>query len=72
MVKYWKRESLVDGSIIALYKVEEDSKETKCYFYKNGNWQEDKSGSILTKVMWEDDYDFISEAEANHILKQRI
>ena len=68
-VKYWKRESLVDGSILALFKVENNDGEEKGYYYKNGKWSLDESGEIPVKVMWEDDYDCISEAEANNIIK---
>lgn len=61
---YWKRESLVDGRILALFKEENG----KGYYYKNGEWHED--ADVITKAKWEDDYEVISEAEANQIMKQ--
>lgn len=55
---YWIKESLFDGRVIAVYKVEHDYN-TK--YYKNGEWH-----SCPTK--WElgvdDDYDNVSEEEA--------
>lgn len=65
---YWKRESLVDGRIIALFKIEKSEKEMSGYIYKNGGWQE--YDAIVAKAGWDDDYDCITEAEANKIMKQ--
>ena len=66
MVKYWKRESLVDGNIVALFKIETDNAGMTGYIYKNGKWKE--YPQIVAKAGYDDDYDFISEAEAKQIL----
>lgn len=65
---YWKRESLVDGRIIALFKIEQSEEGLSGYIYKNGEWQ--KYDAIVAKAGWDDDYDCISESEAKKIMKQ--
>lgn len=64
--EYWKRESLADGKILALFRIED---EKVGYYYKDGKWSEDESGDVIAKVMWEDDYNPISEAEAKECMK---
>ena len=66
--KYLKRESLVDGRVIALFKIEETKKEMSGYIYKNGKWQ--GYDPIVAKAGYDDDYDYISEEEAKKIMSQ--
>ena len=65
---YWKRESINDGSIIALFKIEESEGIMTGYIYKKGKWE--KHSSIVAKAGYDDDYDCITEAEAKKIMKR--
>lgn len=65
---YWKRESLNDGSIIALFKIETANGIRTGYIYKKGKWEE--YDPIISKAGYDDDYDCISEEEAKEIMKQ--
>ncbi len=64
---YWKRESISTGEIVALFKIEETDKEMAGFIYKDGNWQE--YDDIVAKARYEDDYDNITEKEANSIMQ---
>lgn len=65
---YWKRESLANGKVIALFKIEETENGATGYIYKAGKWQE--YDAIIAKAGYDDDYDCITEAEAKRIMSQ--
>ena len=67
-ISYWKRESIVDGSLIALFKVERTDSEILGFIYKDGGWVEHPH--IAADAGWSDDYDCISEEEANNIIAE--
>ncbi len=67
-ITYWKRESIIDGSLIALFKIEETSYEMSGFIYRDGEWEE--HNSIVAKAGWDDDYDHISREEAEEIIEK--
>lgn len=66
--RYWKRESITDGHIVALFKTVETESEISGYIYKNGKWEAYEP--IVAKAGYDDDYECISASEANSIMKQ--
>ena len=66
--RYWKRESITDGRIVALFKTVETGSEISGYIYKNGEWKEYEP--IVAKAGYDDDYECISASEARRIMHQ--
>ena len=64
---YWKRESINDGSIIALFKIETSDKGMEGFIYKKGKWEEHET--ICARAGYDDDYDYTTEAQAKSIIK---
>lgn len=67
-ITYWKRESINDRSLIALFKIEETDYEMTGFIFKDGEWKE--NNTIVAKAGWDDDYDYISEQEAEEIINK--
>lgn len=69
-ITYWKRESIIDGSLIALFKIEETNCEMTGFIFKDGEWKE--HNTIVAKAGWDDDYDYISKEEAEVLINKVV
>lgn len=70
--KYWKRESIATGELVALFKVTDTKEGMSGYIYKNGSWQ--PYDDIVAKAGYDDDYDFVPSADIKELMaeKQRL
>lgn len=68
--KYWKRESIATGELVALFKVTETKNGMSGYIYKNGKWQPYED--IVAKAGYDDDYDYVLEADVEELKKEKL
>lgn len=67
-IKYWKKESIVDGSLVALFKIERTNSGIFGFIYRDGKWVDHPR--IVADAGWDDDYDRISDEEAESIMAE--
>ena len=68
--KYWKRESIATGELVALFKVTKTKNGMSGYIYKNGKWQPYED--IVAKAGYDDDYDYVLEADVEELKKEKL
>lgn len=66
--RYWKRESITDRRVVALFKTVEKGNEMSGYIFKDGEWKEYEL--IVAKAGYDDDYDNITASEAKELMEQ--
>lgn len=67
--KYWKRESIATGELVALFKVTETKEGVSGYIYKNGSWQPYED--IVAKAGYDDDYDFVPSTDIKELMAEK-